>query len=151
MGVEMSEEEIWEFARQGHTGMLTTLRSDGYPVTLPVWFVTGEQCILIQTPSRARKISHIQRDPRVSFTIEEGRSWQELRAVVMTGLAKVVDDETERTEAMNRISEKYVGLGVPSDVPDATRRYYETPKVVIRIDPSGPVISWDNRKLRRSL
>ena len=40
MGVRLSEEEAWAELGAAHTGILTTLRRDGRPVSLPVWFAT---------------------------------------------------------------------------------------------------------------
>ena len=39
MGVRLSEEEAWAELATAHTGILTTLRRDGRPVSLPVWLV----------------------------------------------------------------------------------------------------------------
>ena len=32
MGIRLSDDEAWEFVAQAHTAILTTLRSDGWPV-----------------------------------------------------------------------------------------------------------------------
>ena len=36
--IRMSDQEIWDFVRDAHTGVLTTLKADGSPVSLPTWF-----------------------------------------------------------------------------------------------------------------
>ena len=47
MTVRMTDEEIWEFLSEGHTGIFTTLRRDGYPIALPVWYavVDGREAL----------------------------------------------------------------------------------------------------------
>jgi hypothetical protein len=104
----------------------------------------------VRTPSRTRKVGHVQRDPRVCFTVEAGVAWAELRAVVLTGRAHVVPEGDERDLVFGLISEKYQSFGIPADeVPDVTRAYYDTESSIIRIDPDPHRLSWDNRKLRR--
>ncbi|MGH9137555.1 MAG: pyridoxamine 5'-phosphate oxidase family protein [Acidimicrobiales bacterium] len=39
MGVRLTDDEAWAFLENGHIGILTSLRRDGWPVSLPVWFV----------------------------------------------------------------------------------------------------------------
>jgi PPOX class probable F420-dependent enzyme len=149
LGVTFDEDELWQFLENSHTGILTTLRADGWPLALPVWFTTHDHSIYVQTPARTRKVAHVQRDPRVCFTAEAGIAWAELRAVVLTGEAKVLPDGEERDRAMGRISEKYRGFGIPAkQVPPATTRHYDTAAAVIRVDPDHHRVSWDNRKLR---
>ncbi|HEX4530444.1 MAG TPA: pyridoxamine 5'-phosphate oxidase family protein [Acidimicrobiia bacterium] len=55
MGVRLSEDEAWAELDAAHTGILTTLRRDGWPVSLPVWFATiGRQIYVRTRPRRAR-------------------------------------------------------------------------------------------------
>jgi PPOX class probable F420-dependent enzyme len=151
VGVALEDDELWQFVAAGHTGILTTLRADGWPLALPVWFVAHERRVYVRTPAGTRKVGHIQRDPRVCFTVEAGLAWAELRAVVLTGRGHVVADGEERDRALDKISEKYDGFGVPVDeVPAATIAHYDTDSAIIRIDPEAHHLSWDNRKLRRS-
>jgi PPOX class probable F420-dependent enzyme len=150
VGVSLEEDELWPFLDGTHTGILTTLRADGWPVALPVWFVTAERRVYVQTPARTRKVAHIRRDPRVCFTAEAGVMWGELRAVVLTGRADIVGAGEERDGVLRLVSEKYKGFGMAVDeVPPATVRHYDTEAAVIRIVPDPHRVTWDNRKLRR--
>ncbi len=150
MGVSFDEDELWQFLDDTHTGILTTLRADGWPLALPVWFVTAERRVYVQTPARTRKVAHVRRDPRVCFTAEAGVVWGELRAVVLTGRADILPAGEERDGVMVLVSEKYKGFGMAVDeMPDVTLRYYDTEAAVIRIDPDPHRVTWDNRKLQR--
>jgi PPOX class probable F420-dependent enzyme len=149
VGVTLDEDELWAFVADGHTGILTTLRADGWPLALPVWFVAHDHSIYVRTPARTRKVEHVRRDPRVCFTVEAGRAWAELRAVVLTGTARLVAAGGESEHAFGLIADKYRGFGIPErEVPAATIRHYDTESALIRIDPDGHRLSWDNRKLR---
>ena len=45
MSLRLDTDEAWAFLAAGHTGILTSLRSDGWPVSLPVWFVAFDGAI----------------------------------------------------------------------------------------------------------
>ena len=149
MGVTLDEQERWELLDSVHTGILTTLRSDGAPVALPVWFVTHDHRIYVRTPARTHKVARLRRDPRVCFTAETGEAWIDLRAVVLTGRAVILDDAAERAMVDDALGRKYRAFGIPADAPAATVRHYDTASAYLRIDPDDRAISWDNRKLRR--
>jgi PPOX class probable F420-dependent enzyme len=149
MGVGLSDGEAWDFLRTAHTGVLTTLRSDGWPVSLPIWFVVGDGVVYVRTPPRTKKVRRIERDSRVSFLAESGLHWTELKAVVITGRASVLDDGAERDGALADFDRKYREYRVErSRLPEATQRHYGSGPAVIRIEPDGPLVTWDNTKLR---
>ena len=37
-GVRLSPDEVWSVIKGSHTGILATLRRDGVPIMLPIWF-----------------------------------------------------------------------------------------------------------------
>ena len=43
MGVRLTEDEAWERLATSHTGIITTLRRDGWPVSLPMWFAVVDR------------------------------------------------------------------------------------------------------------
>ena len=54
--IRLSEDEAWDVLGKFHTGILTTLRRDGTPVSLPVWYVVDERTIIVKTPPRTKKV-----------------------------------------------------------------------------------------------
>lgn len=151
MGVELSPGEIESLLDRSHTGVLTTLRADGRPVSLPVWFVRIGDAVYVRTPSRSAKVDRLRRDDRVCFLVEDGLAWDELTAVVLQGRADVVEDPTYRSTADQAFDAKYDSYRArPSSLPDATQRHYAGSSVVLRIPiASDDTLSWDNRKIRR--
>ena len=57
MGVRLTEDEAWAELAAAHTGILTTLRRDGRPVPLPVWFVALDRTIYVRTPGARTRSS----------------------------------------------------------------------------------------------
>ena len=74
MGVRLGEEEAWAELEHAHTGILTTLRRDGRPVSLPVWFAALDRRIYVRTPAKTRKVEHVRNDPRATFLVERGET-----------------------------------------------------------------------------
>ena len=72
MGIELNDDQLWEFLSQGHEGALTTLRSDGWPVALPVWYVVKDRAVYLRTRPSTKKLVRIRNDPRSSFLVSSG-------------------------------------------------------------------------------
>lgn len=148
MGVRMSEDEAWEFLEGGHTAIFTTLRRDGWPVSLPVWYVVADRAIYVSTPARSRKVQRIRHDDRGCLLVERGESWVELAAVEMPVRATLLEPGSEAESAMASFGRKYEAFRPASArLPDATKKHYSG-QAVIRLDPAGPALTWDNSRIR---
>ena len=154
MGVRLSEEEAWAELGAAHTGILTTLRRDGWPVSIPVWFATVGRRIYVRTPAKTRKVEHVRRDPRATFLVERGEKWIELCAVMVSAHVDVLEPGEEYDTASTAITSKYAGFGMEAEalggkhVPDATAQHYAGRAAVLRLTPSGRLVTWDNSRLR---
>ena len=149
MGVRLSEDEAWERIEAAHTGILTTLRKDGRPVPLPLWFGVLGRAIYINTPAGSKKVKRMRNDKRATFLVESGKAWVELSAVILQGeLTEVTDpDEKARVEAV--INAKYREYRIPmKKVPDATRDHYTVEMAMFRFDPVEKPVTWDNARIQ---
>ena len=148
MGISLSDEEVWAFLERGHTGILTTLRRDGRPVALPVWYAVDDRRIYVGTPSTSKKVARIRHDDRASFLVESGEAWVELSAVHLPVRAAVVSDEGEIRAASRLFAEKYAAFQAPrTGVPKATKSHYSS-RAILRLVPDGDAVSWDNARIR---
>jgi PPOX class probable F420-dependent enzyme len=147
MSVRLSADEAWEVISSSHTGILTTLRADGSPVTLPVWFVTEDRTICIGAPSRTKKIVRVRRDPRASFLVESGKRWAELQAVHVSGLIEIVTDDAVKDAIAAALDEKYAPFRTARPaMPTATQQHYDD-RTFLRLRPSDRILSWANERL----
>src|SRR4051794_38057366 len=121
----MTEAEIWAFVTDAPTGILTTLRRDGVPIALPVWFACLDHMIYMQT--RGKKLQRIARDPRASFLVETGHRWVDLKAVHFTGTAEIIDLAPEFARRFGtEIDRKYDSLRAKgTEMAASTASYYE--------------------------
>ena len=148
MSVRLTPEEAWRFVTDAHTGIVATLRRDGMPVALPMWFAVLDRQIYLRTPARSKKVARLRRDPRVAFLVESGERWAELEAVHFSGRAELVDDAAVLARVEAELERKYARFRtLRAAMPERTRRHYEQTFVLIRIVPDPHFLSWDNRKL----
>jgi PPOX class probable F420-dependent enzyme len=147
-GIRLSVDEAWDTLEGAHTGVLTTLRRDGVPISLPVWFAALDRRIYVSGPAHTKKFARIARDPRVSFLVESGDRWVELLGVHLTGRARIVDDTQLLERVATALANKYDRFRTPRDqMPDATRASYESAVKTIEITPDDRILSWDNARL----
>jgi len=143
----MTDDEIWSFVTDAHTGILTTLRRDGVPIALPLWFACLDRRIYFRT--RGKKLGRIAHDSRSSFLVESGKRWVDLKAVHLTGRSEIVDLDGELAERIRAETDrKYAAFRDRTEMPKATAEHYK--KVmggVVRFTPDDRILNWDNAKL----
>jgi nitroimidazol reductase NimA-like FMN-containing flavoprotein (pyridoxamine 5'-phosphate oxidase superfamily) len=148
MSIRLGPEEAWSFLEKGHTGILTSLRRDGWPISLPVWYVALDRKIYVSGPARTRKFGRMRRDPRVAFLVETGRLWKELSAVHLTGRARTVTDPAELERVQKATDAKYAAFRTErSKMPGATAQHYQRGTATVCIEPEGKLLTWDNARL----
>ena len=148
MSVRPSLDEAWVVLEASHTGMFTSLRRDGTPITLPIWFVALDRRIYVSGPSTAKRVARVRRDPRVSFLVESGKRWAKLRAVHLTGRARVVTEPDLLARVTAALDAKYAPFRTQrTAMPGATRAHYEVALATIEITPDEHILSWDNARL----
>jgi PPOX class probable F420-dependent enzyme len=149
MGVRLTDDEAWAELAAAHTGILTTLRRDGRPVSLPVWFVALDRHVYVRTPAGTHKVGHVRHDPRATFLVERGERWAELCAVMVHADVELLEAGDERDAVEAALNDKYTTFRTDdAHLPDATRAHYAVESAVLRLTPVGRLVTWDNSKLR---
>jgi PPOX class probable F420-dependent enzyme len=110
---------------------MTTVRSDGQPQSVPVWFFwDGEEFLVYSQPGR-QKVRNIERDPRVGLNLNSNAQGGDV--VRAEGTAEIVEDAPPATEVPEYV-EKYrdaiAGIGFD---PDGFARAFS---VAIRVTPT---------------
>ena len=148
MSIRLSRDEAWAVLASSHTGIFTSLKADGTPITLPVWFAVLDEHIYIDAVATTKKVARIRRNPRVSFLVESGQRWRELRGVHLTGHARIVDDPELAERFRTVLGEKYAGFSGDRDaMPEESRGHYEREHLVIEIEPDERILSYDNARI----
>ena len=147
-GVRLSPEEAWDMVATSHTGIFTSLKKDGTPVALPVWFALVDGAIWMSTPARAKKLARIRNNPRCSFLVESGERWRDLKAVHLTGTAEVVELSEDQAAAIKAVMDaKYDPFREPAkDMPASSKAAYSA-MTYVRFTPDERIVSWHNARL----
>ena len=149
MSVRLSSDEAWAVVAASHTGILTSLRRDGVPIALPIWFVVLDRRIYVSGPATAKRVARVRHDPRVSFLVESGKRWAELRAVHLTGRARVVTEPDVLARVAAALDTKYAPFRTQrTAMPEATRAHYDVKFATIEVTPDEHILTWDNARLR---
>jgi PPOX class probable F420-dependent enzyme len=147
VGVRLSEDEAWAVLSAAHTGIFTTLRRDGMPIALPVWFVALDRTICLAAPSRTKKVARLRHDPRASFLVESGERWAELEAVHLTGRVEFVDELDAIARIDDALDAKYAAFRTArAAMPAKTQEHYAG-RTFLRLRPDPRIVSWDNRRI----
>ena len=76
--------------------MLSTIGSDGYPHTVPVGYFRVNNKIYMGCRDNTQKIVNIERNPKVSVSLESGSTMNDLKGVLLRGKAHVIRDDKDR-------------------------------------------------------
>jgi len=135
--MSMTREEMEEFLSQGHIARIATVKKDGSPHVVPVWFLwEGGELIIVTYPNSV-KIKNIKRDNRVAVAIDVPDPG---KGVIVEGTAQLSNDEVKETT--RKISAKYMK---PEELDDYVESVLKTPMVVITVVPKK-LITWDYSK-----
>lgn len=149
MGVSLSNEEIDEFLKAGHTLILGTIRKSGEPMATPLWYLWQDGVFYVSTFARTTKLGHIRRDPRVCALVEDGKHYLDLRAVVASCTAELVEEPKEVERIGGLLRAKYKDFSVDfSGAGKATQQRYAGQVILKLVPKPGGIRSWYNRKLR---
>ncbi|MEO6126479.1 MAG: pyridoxamine 5'-phosphate oxidase family protein [Ilumatobacteraceae bacterium] len=145
----LDEETAWSRVAASHTCVLTTLRRDGRPVSLPLWFVVIDRRVYFRSLATGKKVARIRNDPRASVLIESGQRWRELVAVHLSGSARIVDESDPIIpEIQQAIDIKYDAFrSSDTNMPETTKAHYAQPYAFICFEPDDKIVSWDNSRL----
>jgi PPOX class probable F420-dependent enzyme len=77
--------------REEHVIWLTTVDASGAPQPTPVWFLWDGDTVLIYNRNDARRIAHVQRNPRVALHFDGDKRGGDI--VVITGTAQLTPED----------------------------------------------------------
>jgi PPOX class probable F420-dependent enzyme len=90
--------------------ILATLKADGAPLAMPMWFLYDPAFLTMISEAGTHKVRNLRRDPRVCVVAEAGGAGAPLRGVTVQGFAEFLSDGPERRALVERFHAKYPGL-----------------------------------------
>jgi PPOX class probable F420-dependent enzyme len=76
--------------REEEIAWMTTVRSDGQPQTVPVWFLWEDEGFLIYSQPNRQKLRNIASNPRVGLNLNSNERGGDI--VRLEGAARIVED-----------------------------------------------------------
>jgi PPOX class probable F420-dependent enzyme len=104
----MTQTERRAFLQHGtRTAKLSTVREDGRPHVVPVWFVLDGDDLLFTTGARSVKARSMRRDGRVALCVDDERP--PYAFVMLEGRAELSDDVEAMLPVATEIGRRYMG------------------------------------------
>ncbi len=106
----MSDEAREAFLAETRLGVLSTLRDDGAPISVPVWFEWDGSRARMFTTASSRKVERLARDARASLLvaarIDEPEAW-----VAIDGRIEILEEGA--ADLAERLAERYWDMDDP--------------------------------------
>ena len=142
--IVMTDGEITDFVARSRTGTLATVGPDAQPHLVAMWYAVVDGDIWVETKVKSQKVVNIRRNPRVSFMIEAGMTYDSLMGVSFEGVAAIHDEPDIIFAVGVSVWERYNGPYTDELRPAVDMMMNK--RVAVRIAPNR-VRSWDHHKL----
>lgn len=142
--IVMSAAEIAEFVATSRTGTLATVGRDGQPHLTAMWYGMLDGEIWLETKAKSQKATNLRRDPRVSFLLEGGDTYDSLRGASFEGVAELIDDPETIFRLGVNVWERYTGPYTDECKPAVDAMMHKRVAVRIMVRRTR---SWDHGKL----
>ena len=105
---EMNDDEVRAFLLAGtRTGKLATVRSDGRPHLVPVWFTIRDDSVVFNTQKSSVKARNMRAEPRVAITVDD--ETPPYSFVTVEGVATLSDGDPDLLKIATVIGGRYMG------------------------------------------
>ncbi|MFS1302151.1 PPOX class F420-dependent oxidoreductase [Streptosporangium longisporum] len=103
-------QEAVAMLRKPNPAVITTLRSDGQPVSTATWYLWDDGRILVNMDGARKRLDHIRNDPRVTLTVLAEGDWY-THVSIIGHVAETRDDEG--LTDIDRLARHYLGNDYP--------------------------------------
>ncbi len=142
--IVMTDDEITQFVTDSRTGTLATIGADGQPHLVAMWYGVVDGEIWLETKIKSQKAVNLRRDPRFTFMIEDGDTYDALRGVSFEGTVEIVEDPDTIFRVGVSVWERYTGPYTEDMRPAVDMMMNK--RVAVRLITTR-ARSWDHRKL----
>lgn len=110
---ELPEAEAWRLLAQADHGVLATVDAEGQPYAVPLNHVLVDHALYIHCALDGHKLDNLEANPRVSYCVithgevEPAAFSTAFESAIAFGTARIVDDESERTEALRALNVRF--------------------------------------------
>jgi len=133
---------------EGHPfGVLGTIGPSGYPHLITIGFaLDGQRAVVMSSFRRAQKVRNVQRSPSASLLVETTAPYNQIRGVLISGPAEIVEDRGQVELWYHRTKVRSARILGPDNLPPIDDEQVMAKRVLIVLS-TDRVVSWDHRKL----
>jgi len=142
--IEMSDPEVASFIDEQRSVIMSTLHPNGSIHCVPMWYGLIDGAITVQTKEKSQKVRNLMRDPRLTFLVEAGTEYSQLRGVEFVGRAQLIDDPDQLWHLAVNIYSRYYGPYASDLQAVVAEKFKKRVGIGIQVDR---IVSWDHRKL----
>jgi len=142
--IVMSQDEIEDLVASSRSGTLATVGASGQPHLIAMWYGVVDGEIWFETKAKSQKGVNLRRDPRITFLLEDGDTYDTLRGVSFEGTAEIIDDPEAIFRVGVSVWERYTGPYTDDAKPAVEMMMNK--RIAIRLVVKR-TRSWDHRKL----
>jgi nitroimidazol reductase NimA-like FMN-containing flavoprotein (pyridoxamine 5'-phosphate oxidase superfamily) len=139
LDLTLPPEELERFLLTHRTIRVATVRPDGDPHVVPLWFVWHDGTLFLNSTLGNPTVENMLRTGRAAAVVDDGESYDVLRGVVLTGRVERAEDDPRLPDVERTWSDKYLEGG---ELP--YRRWRD--RVWVRLAPER-TSSWDFRRI----
>ena len=99
-----------EMLAKANPAVISTVRSDGQPVSAATWYLLRGEEILVNMDEGRVRLKHLRKDPRVSLTVLDSDDWY--THVTVIGRVTRMDDDDGLAD-IDALSRHYSGQEYP--------------------------------------
>ena len=143
--IRMDAEEIAEFIEEQKSLQVGTINSDGSIHLSTLWFAVVDDLIVFETYTSSQKVVNLERDPRITVLLENGLEYNNLRGVMIKGVANLVSEPTEVKQIAREVIKRNQPE-IPDEMLDDAAASLAVKRTVVTVVPEK-VVSWDHRKI----
>ena len=128
---------------------MCTMHPDGSIHAVAMWYAFLDGNLAVETKRKSQKVQNLKRDPRLTFLVEAGEKYEELRGVEVVGTAaRIIEDADDIWRFGVSMWERYMGPYTEDQRPLVELMMNN--RVVVAVDVAK-VVSWDHRKLGQTV
>lgn len=138
---EMTKEQMDSFLGQPRIARVATIRPNGGPHVVPIWYEWDGSALRFDTPPTFQKGKNLLNDPRMAVVIDITQGGLRYAGVMLEGSARLERDPEVSRRVAERIYQRYLGAeGVRSPTPQAM--IHDSEHMIVELTPDH-VVTWD--------
>lgn len=116
-------DDVRDLLRKPNPAVVTTLRSDGAPVSVATWYLLeDDDRVLVNMDDTRVRLGHLRRDPRITLTVLDEANWYTHVSLI----GQVTEMRTDEGLAdIDRLSTHYGGRAYPDRESPRTSAWFE--------------------------